>query len=75
MILILTKDYYLKKSDNDYFIRYYDINKMKIVPLELKINNFFGKLHELKNNITLMPIESNDKKLFKKIREIWNLLW
>ena len=27
---------------------------------------------KLKNNITLMSIKSSDKKLFKKIREIWN---
>ena len=45
---------------------------MTVVPLKLKTNNFYGELHSLKNNITLMPIESNDKELLKKIREIWN---
>ena len=30
-----------KKSYNEYIIRYYDVNKIKIVPLQLKINNFF----------------------------------
>ena len=30
-----------KKSYNKYIIRYYDVNKIKIVPLQLKINNFF----------------------------------
>ena len=28
----------LKKSDNEYIIRYSDVNKMMIVPLQLKIN-------------------------------------
>ena len=30
-----------KKSYSKYIIRYYDVNKIKIVPLQLKINNFF----------------------------------
>ena len=35
----------LKKSDMEYFVRYNDVNKKKIVPLQSKINNFsFGKL-------------------------------
>ena len=29
-------------------------------------------MHELKNNVTVMSIQSDDKKLFRKIREIWN---
>ena len=45
---------------------------MSVVPLKLKINNFYRELHSLKNNITLMSIESNDKELLRKIREIWN---
>ena len=33
----------LIKSDMEYFIRYNDVNKKKIVPLQIKINNFsFG---------------------------------
>ena len=32
-----------KKSYNEYFIRYYDANKMKLVPLQLKIKNFIVK--------------------------------
>ena len=39
---------------------------MKIVPLQLKIENFYGELQESKNNITLISIESNDKEIFKK---------
>ena len=61
------------KSDNEYIIRYNDVNKKKIVPLQLKIKNFsFGDLHMFTNNITLVPIYSNDKELFRKCREIWN---
>ena len=45
---------------------------MTVKPLQLKINNIFGKLHKLKNNIRLMSIQSDDKELFRKIREIWN---
>ena len=61
-----------KKCDNEYIIRYNDVNKKKIVPLQLKIKNVYGKLHELRNNITSLFIESNDKELFRKCREIWN---
>ena len=43
------------------------------MPLQLKIKNFsFGELHMFTNNITLVPIYSNDKELFRKCREIWN---
>ena len=61
-----------KKSYNEHIIRYNDVNKMKIVILELKIKNFYRKLRKLKTNIILMSIESVDKELLKKIREIWN---
>ena len=61
-----------KKSNNEYIIRYNDVNKMTVVPLQLKINNFFGKSHKLKNNIRLVSIQTDDKELFRKIREIRN---
>ena len=60
-----------KKSDNEYVIRYIDVNKLVIAPLQIKIKNFLGNLHKLKNNITLVPIESDNKELFKKLRQIW----
>ena len=61
------------KSDNEYIIRYNDVNKTKVVPLELKINNFYlGELHMLPNDITIILTNSDDKELFKKCREIWN---
>ena len=34
-----------KKSYNEHIIRYYHVNKIKIVPLQLKMNNFFSELH------------------------------
>ena len=30
----------IKNGYNKYIIRYYDVNKMKLVPLQLKIKNF-----------------------------------
>ena len=61
------------KGDNEYIIRYTDVNKMEIVQLKLKIKNFyFGELHMFTNNVTLTPIHSDDKELFRKCIEIWN---
>ena len=61
------------KSDNEYIIRYNDVNKKKIVSLQLKMNNFYlGELHMLPNDITIILIHSDDKELFKKCREILN---
>ena len=41
--------------------------------LQLKENNFyFDDLHMVTSNITLIPIHSNDRELFRKCREIWN---
>ena len=61
------------KSDNEYIIRYNDVNKKKIVPLKLKTNNFcFGELLMFLDNTTTMPIHSDDKGLFRKCIEIWD---
>ena len=61
-----------KKSNNEYVIRYNDVYKRNVVPLQLKIKNCNDIIHELKNNNTLILIKSNHKELFRKIREIWN---
>ena len=63
-----------KKSDNEYVIRYNDVNKMKVVPLQLKlkIKNFYDIPHELKPNNIMISIDSDDKELFRNIRKIWN---
>ena len=39
-----------KKSDNEYFIRYYDVNKMKLVPLKLKRKSSYSEIHIFENN-------------------------
>ena len=57
------------KSNNEYIIT---VNKMKIVPLQLKIKNFYGKILTYAYNNRMMPIHSDDKELFRKCREIWN---
>ena len=73
MTLMLIKYYYLKKSNNEYFIWYNDVNKKKIVPLQLKTEKFyFGRLHMFTSGITLIPIFSDDKELLRKCIEIWN---
>ena len=33
------------KSDNEYIIRYNDVTKMMIVPLQLKINNSYNEIN------------------------------
>ena len=40
----------IKNSYNEYFIRYYYVNKMKFVPLQLKINNSYNEINTLENN-------------------------
>ena len=61
------------KSADECIVRYKGVNKKKIVPLQLKMNNFcWGELHMFTNNITLVPIQSDDEELFRKCREIWD---
>ena len=55
-----------------YVIRYHDVNKRNIVPLQLKIKNFCCEIDTYTNNNRVMFIYSDDKKLFRKCREIWN---
>ena len=61
-----------KRSDNEYIIRYNDVNKMMIVPLQLKINNSYNEINTLANNNRVMFIYNDDKEFFRKCREIWN---
>ena len=63
----------LKKSEDEYFVRYNDVNKNKIVPLQLKINNYsFVELEFFADDTAEVDIGSNDKIFFLKRREIWN---
>ena len=41
----------LNKSDNEYIIRYNDVNKMMIVPLQLKVNNSYNEINAFKKMI------------------------
>ena len=51
-----------KKSDNEYIIRYNDVNKMIIAPLELKITNSYDELNTFANNNRVMFIYNDDKE-------------
>ena len=61
-----------KKSDNEYIIRYNNVNKMMTVPLQLKINNFYNELNACANNNRVIFIYNDDKEFFRKCIEIWN---
>ena len=47
-----------KKSNNEYVIRYNNANKRDVVPLQLKMNNFYCNMHRSKNNSTPILIKS-----------------
>ena len=50
-----------KKSDNEYIVRYNNVNKMMTVPLELKINNSYNKINAFKENNKVMFIYNDDQ--------------
>ena len=60
-----------KKSDNEYIIRYNDVNKMMIVPLQLKINNSYNEINAFKKN-KVTHIYNDDKEFFRKCIELWD---
>ena len=60
-----------KNSYNEYFIRYYDLNKMIIALLQIKLNNFYNELHTFANNNRVIFIYNDDKEFFRKCRKIW----
>ena len=72
MILMLIKYYYLKKNDNEYIIRYNNVNKIMVVPLQLKINNSCNETNALKKKNKVMHIYNDDKEFFRKCIEIWD---
>ena len=45
---------------------------MDIVPLQLKIKNFYYEIRDYNNGDKTIYIENSDKKFFEKMREIWN---
>ena len=42
---------FFKKVDNEYIIRYIDVNEMMVVPLQLKINNSCNEINTFKKKI------------------------
>ena len=65
----VVKYYYLKKSD-EYFVRYNDVNKNKVVPLQLEINNYsFGEIDFNYYDADVI-VESNDKEFLIKCRKM-----
>ena len=64
---MLIKYYYSKKSDNEYIIRYSDVNKM--IPLQLKIKIFYNELITLANNNRVMLTQDDDIEFFRKCIE------
>ena len=61
-----------KKSGNEYIIRYNDVSKMMIVPMQLKINSSYNKINLLKKKNKLMFAYNDDKTFFRKCIEIWD---
>ena len=69
---MLKKMLLIKNSSKEYFIRFYDKNKMKFVSLQLKTTNFYNELNTFGYNNRVMFIHNDDKEVFRKRREIWN---
>ena len=65
---------FFKKCDNEYIIRYNDVNKIMIVPLQLQINNSYNEINKLKNNNRVMLIYNDNKFFFRKCIEIWHTI-
>ena len=61
-----------KKRDNEDLVRYNHLNKMDIVPLQLKIKNFYYEIRDYNNGDKTIYIENSNKEFFEKMREIWN---
>ena len=55
-------------------IRYNDVSKMMIVPLQLKINNSYNEINAFKQNNKVMRIYNDDKDFFRKCVEIWDTI-
>ena len=45
---------------------------MMIVPLQLKINDFYNEINTLENNTRVLFIYDNNKDVFRKCIEVWN---
>ena len=65
--IVVDKILPFKKSDNEYIIRYNDVNKMINAPLQLKIKNSDNELNAFANNNRVMLIY-NEYGMYR----IWN---
>ena len=61
-----------KKTNNEYIIRYNNVNKMIIAPLQLTITDFYNELNTFAGNNRVMFIYNDDEEFFTKCREIWS---
>ena len=60
----------IKKIRNEYFVRYNDVNKKKIVPFQVKVENFhLCELDMCTSGIALLPIESDDEEFLKNVEK------
>ena len=72
MILMLIEYYYTKKVTKKHFIRYRHSNQMDVLPLQLKMKNFYYEIHDHNKGGKIIYIENSDDGFFQIIREIWN---
>ena len=72
MILMLIEYYYTKKVTKKHFIRYRHSNQMDVLPLQLKMKNFYYEIHDHNKGGKIIYIENSDDGFFQTIREIWN---
>ena len=56
-----------RKSDNEYFIRYNNVNKMMIAPLQLKINNSYNEINTFENNNRVMLIYNDINNFLENV--------
>ena len=69
---MLIEYYYTKKVTKKHFIRYRHSNQMDILPLQLKMKNFYYEIHDHNKGGKIIYIENSDDGFFQIIREIWN---
>ena len=76
IIILMSIEYdHTKRKENEYN----HSHKMGIVPLQLKIKNFYYEIRDYgdktigdNNGDKTIYIENSDKEFFEKMREIWN---
>ena len=69
---MLIEYYYTKKVTKKHFIRYRHSNQMDVLPLQLKMKNFYYEIHDHNKGGKIIYIENSDDGFFQIIREIWN---